>query len=355
MPAGPVHGKALERGTAIEMATDMPRRRPTLDEVAERAGVSRTAASRVINNAPHVGRAKRDAVERAIRELGYVPNRTARALATQRAGAVVLAISGDDPEIFADPFFAQVIVGVSAALEESDLHLMLCLATSRHGQDRLQRLLRTRGADGMMIINLRGDDPLIRIARGAELPFVVAGRPLHGEARWYVDADNCGGARAATEHLIGLGRTRITAIRGLAGTEVAETRHRGFHEALTIAGLSPYAVGTGDFTEASGAAAMRALLESHPDLDGLFAANDNMAAGALRVLRERRLSVPGDVAVVGFDDLAIARQTSPLLTTVHQPIRALGQEMVRMLLALIGGSEPSPLILPTRLVVRESA
>lgn len=337
------------------MATETPRRRPTLDEVAERAGVSRTAASRVINNAPHVGRAKRDAVERAIRELGYMPNRTARALATRQVGAVVLAITGDGPEIFGDPFFAQVIVGISAALEETDLHLMLCLATSRHGQDRLQTLLRTRGADGMMIMGLRGDDPLIRIAHHAGLPFVIGGRPLHGEPHWYVDADNCGGARAATEHLIGLGRTRIAAISGLAETEVAEARHRGFREALTIAGLPPYAVQAGDFTEASGAAAMRALLDTHPDLDALFAANDNMAAGALRVLRDSGRSVPTDVAVVGFDDLAIAQQTSPPLTTIHQPIRALGQEMVRMLIALIAGREPSPLILPTRLIVRESA
>jgi len=337
------------------MATHPPRRRPTLDEVAEHAGVSRTAASRVINNAPHVSRAKRDAVKRAIRDLGYMPNRTARALATSQAGAVVLAITGDGPEIFADPFFAQVVVGVSAELEETDLHLILCLATSRHGQDRLKNLLRTRGADGLMLMGLRGDDPLIPISRRAGLPFVVGGRPLHMEPDWYVDADNAGGARTATEHLIHKGRTRIAAITGLADTDVAEARHRGFSEAMAIAGLTPYAVRAGDFTEASGAAAMRALLEAHPDVDGLFAANDNMAAGALRVLSDSGRSVPADVAVVGFDDLTIALHTSPQLTTIRQPIQALGREMVRMLMALIAGKEPSPLILPTRLIVRGSA
>src|SRR5947207_14278138 len=110
---------APAKGRGMAMATGSPRRQPTLAEVAERAGVSRTAASRVINNAPHVSRAKREAVERAIKALGYTPSRTAQALATRKTGVVALAISGDDPAIFADPFFAQVIVCISAALEET--------------------------------------------------------------------------------------------------------------------------------------------------------------------------------------------------------------------------------------------
>jgi DNA-binding LacI/PurR family transcriptional regulator len=337
------------------MATDTPRRQPTLDEVADRAGVSRTAASRAINNAPHVSRAKRDAVARAVRDLGYTPNRTARALATRQTGVVVLAITGDGPDIFADPFFAQVVVGVSEALEETELHLLLCLATSVHGQNRLTNLLRTRGADGMMLMALRGDDPLARIAHQAGLPYVFGGRPLHAEPQWYVDADNRGGARAATEHLLRIGRTRIAAITGLADTDVAEARHRGYLDGLALAGMTPYATRAGDFTEPSGATAMRALLDTHPDLDAVFAANDNMAAGALRVLRNAGRSVPADVAVVGFDDLAVATQTNPPLTTIHQPIQALGREMVRMLVALLAGKTPTPLILPTKLVIRESA
>lgn len=336
------------------MAIDIPRRQPTLDEVAERAGVSRTAASRVINNAPHVSRAKRDAVHKAIRELGYMPSRTARALATQRTGVVAFALSGDDPALFADPFFAQVIVGISAELEETELHLLLCLAASDRGQSRFKNLLRTRGVDGIMVMGLRGDDPLDRIVTESGLPTVYGGRPLHGEPSWYVDSDNRGGARLATEHLIGIGRTRIAAITGLPDTDVGQSRQRGYAEALTLAGMSPYAVEAGDFTEASGAAAMTVLLDARPKLDAVFAANDNMAAGALRVLRERGRRVPQDVAVVGFDDLAIATFTQPRLTTVNQPVQALGREMARMLIALLGDGKPSPLILPTRLVVRDS-
>lgn len=336
------------------MAAPTPRRSPTLDEVAERAGVSRSAASRVINKAPHVSRATRDAVDRAIKEMGYLPNRTARALATQQTGFVALAISHDQPELFADPFFAQIIVGVSAALEDTDLHLLLCLASSGRGRARLTNLLHTRGVDGIMLMALHGDDPLTRIVRQAGLPTVYGGRPLHAEPEFYVDSDNVGGARLATEHLIGLGRSRIVTITGQLATDVGEARHRGYREAMIMAGLTPYGAEEGDFTEAGGAEVMRTLLARHPDLDAVFAANDNMAAGALRVLSGAGRAVPAEVAVVGFDDLGIARRTDPPLTTVHQSIQALGTEMTRMLIGLIAGQERTPLILPTRLVVRGS-
>ncbi|WP_199512698.1 LacI family DNA-binding transcriptional regulator [Nucisporomicrobium flavum] len=337
------------------MAAVAPRRQPTLDEVAERAGVSRSAASRVINNAPHVSRATRDAVEKAVKELGYLPNRTARALATRQTGIVALAVPDDDPQLFADPFFAQVIVGVSAALEDTDLHLLLCLASSGRGRARLTKLLQTRGVDGILLVALRGDDPLTDIVRRAGVPAVYGGRPLHFEPEWYVDSDNVGGARLATEHLIGLGRTRIVSITGQMCTEAGAARHRGYREAMVIAGLSPHGTAEGDFTEAGGAAAMKTLLDEHPDLDAVFAANDNMAAGALRVLGGSGRSVPGDVAVVGFDDLGIAERTEPPLTTVHQSIQGLGKEMTRLLIGVIAGQERSSIILPTRLVLRESA
>ncbi len=337
------------------MAAATPRRQPTLGEVAKRAGVSRSAASRAINKEPHVSRATRDAVERAVKELGYLPNRTARALATRQTGIVALAVSHDDPELFADPFFAQVIVGVSAALEDTDLHLLLCLASSGRGRSRLMNLLHTRGVDGIMLMALHGDDPLARIAGQAGLPTVYGGRPLTFEPQWYVDSDNAGGARQATEHLIGLGRTKIATITGQMTTEVGKARFRGYREAMVMAGLTPHGTAEADFTEAGGAAAMKALLDSHPGLDAVFAASDNMAAGALRVLSDAGRSVPGDVAVVGFDDLSIAERTDPPLTTVHQSIQALGREMARMLIGLIAGEDRTSIILPTRLVRRESA
>ncbi|MEU3744061.1 MULTISPECIES: LacI family DNA-binding transcriptional regulator [Streptomyces] len=337
------------------MAEGVPRRQSTLDEVAELAGVSRSVASRVLNNAPHVSRAKREAVERAVHRLDYVPNPTARALATRQTGAAALVVSGEDPSIFADPFFAQVIVGASAALEDADLHLMLCLAASDRGRRRVEQLLRSKGADGVMLMALRQDDPLAHMAQEAEMPVVFGGRPIGLDPRWYVDVDNIGGARAATEHLISAGRTRVATICGRLDTEVGRARYRGYRDAMLAAGLEPYPPEAGDFTESSGADAMAALLADHPDLEGVFAASDNMAVGALRTLREAGRPVPGDIAVVGFDDLAVARISDPPLTTVHQPIEGLGREMARMLVALINGQAPTPLILPTRLVARASA
>ncbi|MFH8837036.1 LacI family DNA-binding transcriptional regulator [Streptomyces sp. NPDC017868] len=337
------------------MAEGVPRRQSTLDEVAELAGVSRSVASRVLNNAPHVSRAKREAVERAVHRLGYVPNPTARALATRQTGAAALVVSGEDPSIFADPFFAQVIVGASAALEDADLHLMLCLAASERGRRRVEQLLRSKGADGVMLMALREDDPLARMAQEAEMPVVFGGRPVGLDPRWYVDVDNVGGARAATEHLISAGRTRVATICGRLDTEVGRARYRGYQDAMLAAGLEPCPPEAGDFTECSGADAMAALLVNRPDVDGVFAASDNMAVGALRALREAGRPVPGDIAVVGFDDLAVARMADPPLTTVHQPIEGLGREMARMLVALINGQDPTPLILPTRLVTRASA
>ncbi|MEU9004144.1 LacI family DNA-binding transcriptional regulator [Streptomyces sp. NPDC048551] len=332
-----------------------PKRMPTLDEVAARAGVSRTAASRVINNAPHVSRAKREAVQRAVRELAFVPNPSARALASRRVGAVVLAVSSDEPGLFADPFFAEVVVGVSAALDQTELELILLLANTPRGRERFERLLRARRADGVMLMALRGDDPLGRLCEEVDMPVVFGGLPLAGEPTWYVDADNRGGARLAAEHFARTGRRRPVMITGQVDARAAVEREQGFTDGLTLSGLPLLGVEPGQFTEDGGAAAMERLLSAHHDPDAVFAASDAMAIGALRTLRERGLRVPEDVAVIGFNDLASARHTSPPLTTVHQPVRALGQEMARMLVSAIEGHCPSPLILPTRLTVRGSA
>ncbi|GGU43465.1 LacI family DNA-binding transcriptional regulator [Lentzea flava] len=333
----------------------MNSRPPTLDEVAQRAGVSTGTVSRVINNAKHVSKKSREAVERAIAELGYVPNKTARSLATQQRGAIALAISSDDPALFANQFFAEVITGVNAIVEETDLELMLVLAASERGRARFARILRSRSADGVMLLALKENDPLSIMAEQSGVPVVHGGRSLDRTPQWYVDADNRGGARLATEHLLSLGRTRIGTITGELNTHAGVARYLGFREALALSGLSDERVAHGDFSEASGMAGMKTLLDDHPDLDAVFVASDAMAAGALGVLRDHGRAVPEDVAVVGFNDIVTARYTQPALTTVHQPIEALGREMTRMLLRLINNEQVTSLILPTELVVRDSA
>ncbi|WP_329544661.1 LacI family transcriptional regulator [Streptomyces sp. NBC_01356] len=333
----------------------MTRRPPTLDEVALRAGVSVGTVSRVINNRQHVSTKARQAVESAVAELGYVPNVAARSLASQRRGAVVLAISSDDPALFANLFFAEVITGVNAVIEETDLELLLVLAASERGRARLARILKSRGADGVMLLALRENDPLAKVAEAGGVPVVHGGRPLDRAPRWYVDADNRGGARQAVEYLISTGRRAIASVTGPQDMHAGVSRYLGFREAVALAGLKDHRVAHADFSEAGGAAAMGRLLDEHPDLDAVFVASDVMAAGALRVLRERGRTVPEDVAVVGFNDILTARHTQPALTTIHQPIVALGREMTRMLVRVLAGEEPTPLILPTELVIRGSA
>ncbi|MDX6362982.1 MAG: hypothetical protein QOC85_1992 [Streptomyces sp.] len=333
----------------------MTRRPPTLDEVALRAGVSVGTVSRVINNRRHVSSKARQAVESAVAELGYVPNVAARSLASQRRGAVVLAISSDDPALFANLFFAEVITGVNAVMEETDLELLLVLAASERGRARLARILQSQGADGVMLLAVRENDPLTNVADAGGVPVVHGGRPLDRAPRWYVDADNRGGARQAVEYLISTGRRAIGTVTGPLDMHAGVSRYLGFREAVALAGLKDHRVAHADFSEAGGAAATTRLLDEHPDLDAVFVASDAMAAGALRVLRERGRSVPEDVAVVGFNDVLTAQHTQPALTTIHQPIVALGSEMTRMLVRVLGGEEPTPLILPTELVIRGSA
>lgn len=334
------------------------RTQPTLEAVAERAGVSRATVSRVINASPRVSDAARQAVEEAIDALGYVPNRAARTLVTRRNDSVALVVNEPADRLFSDPFFAGIVRGVARALAERDLQLVLLM---RHGgpeSRRLERYLSRSHIDGALIVSLHGRDPLPDRLAAQGVPVVLGGRPQDGGALPYVDVDNVGGARTAVAHLLARGRRRIATVTGPLDMAVGQDRLAGYEQALASAGLPPEAdlVAGGTFDEASGAVAMRGLLERRADLDAVFAASDLMAAGALAVLHEHGRSVPGDVAVVSFDDTAVARSCQPALTSVHQPIEEFGAAMTRLLAGILRG-EPHPdrMLLPTELVVRSSS
>jgi len=327
--------------------------RPTLDQVASRAGVGRGTVSRVVNGSDKVSPAARRAVESAIAELGYVPNRAARTLVTQRTDSIALVIFESGERFFAEPFFGRIVQSISSALVGRNLQLLLMIAQSAEERDRVEGFLTRQHVDGALLLSLHGDLLPAKVEeRGVAT--VRAGRPTTAGVRHCcVDADNRGGARSAVEHLLRIGRRRIAAIAGPLDMAAGVARLDGYRDALGGAGV----VAHGDFSEESGAAAMAWLLDRHPDLDAVFAASDMMAAGAMRVLRSRGLRVPVDVAVIGFDDSVIARHTEPQLTTVHQPIEEMGREMVRMLLAKIDGAVPDAreVVLNTRLVLRGSA
>ncbi|NUR86714.1 MAG: LacI family DNA-binding transcriptional regulator [Nonomuraea sp.] len=330
--------------------------RPTLEAVAALAGVGRGTVSRVINGSPNVSEKARDAVQQAIQELGYVPNRAARALVTRRTDTVALVVSESELRVFDEPYFAGTIRGIGSALSETGLQLILAMAQSREEHERLETYLTSQHVDGVLLLSLHGADPLPGRLEDMGVPTVLGGRPVGLDPYSYVDMDNRAGARQAVKHLAGLGRGRIAAIAGPQDMAVGVDRLAGYRDVVLPAGL-PEIVAFGDFSEETGARAMQDLLAEHPDVDAVFAASDPMAMGAMRVLRAEGRGVPGDVAVVGFDDSKAAAHTEPPLTTVHQPTELMGRQMAQLLIARINGEElrQPVVILDTHLVLRESA
>ncbi|MFD4661423.1 LacI family DNA-binding transcriptional regulator [Kitasatospora sp. NPDC058444] len=332
--------------------------RPTLEEVAARAGVGRGTVSRVINGSSRVSEQAKEAVGRAIAELGYVPNRAARALAGSRTDAVALVVPETEARL-AEPYFLDIIRGVSAELATADMQLLLTLIRTEQERQRFEQYLAAQRVDGVLLVSVHRDDPLPDQVRALGLPAVLNGRRSPQEPVAYVDSDNVGAGRSAVAHLAGRGRSRIATITGPLDMDAAQGRLAGYRQGLAAAGLpvDERLVATGDFTEDGGRRAMRELLARCSDLDAVFAASDLMAVGALAVLRAAGLDVPGDVALVGVDDSPVARHLDPPLTSVRQPIEEMGRTMAGLLLRQIAGEdvEPSHLVLPTELVVRKSS
>jgi DNA-binding LacI/PurR family transcriptional regulator len=332
------------------------RQRPTLEAVAALAGVGRGTVSRVVNGSPKVSPQARAAVLNAIDELGYVPNRAARALVTQRTDTVALVVSESEQRVWDEPFFAGIIRGISNGLADTGLQLLLAIAQSHAEHKRLEHYLTPQHVDGVLLGSLHGDD-LPRHLEDNGVPTVLVGAPVGLDPVSRVDADNRGGAREAVEHLLERGRRRIATITGPQDMGVGVDRLAGYHDALAAVGAANGLIAYGDFSEDSGARGMRELLELAPDLDAVFTASDPMAIGAMRALKQHGRRIPDDVAVVGFDDSASGRHTEPPLTSVHQPLEAMGREMARLLHARIKGEAPErpTVILETHLVVRESS
>jgi DNA-binding LacI/PurR family transcriptional regulator len=326
--------------------------RPTLEEVALRAGVGRGTVSRVVNGSAQVSPRARHAVEDAIAELGYVPNRAARALVTQRTDSIALVIFESGERFFAEPFFGRIVQSISSVLVARNLQMVLMISQSAEERRTLEGYLTRQHVDGALLLSVHGDDPLPSLLEERGVATVRVGRPTYAERGTFVDADNRAGAREAVAYLQRQGRRRVAAITGPLDMAAGIARLDGYRD---VVGDGPVAFG--DFSEESGAAAMQRLLEMHPDVDAVFAASDMMAVGALRVLRQHGRRVPEDVALIGFDDSVIARHTDPPLTSVDQPIAEMGREVVRLLLAKLDGDETgdNEVILSTRLVVRGSA
>jgi DNA-binding LacI/PurR family transcriptional regulator len=328
----------------------------SLKDVAQAAGVSIKTVSNVVNDYPFVSDETRSRVQSVISQMGYRPNLSARRLRKGRSGLIALSL----PEIAA-PYFAELADQVVAAAEKRGLTVLIDKTGGQRGHEQIAASgIRDNLVDGTIA------SPLAMTARDVETlgrthPLVLLGERLAHVAVDHVAIDSVGAARAATKHLIDIGR-RVIAVIG-TGDQISKTgrlRLHGYEEALADAGLPQDPSLHGDavwFHRPDGYAAMRRLLIHRPDIDGVFCFNDLLAIGALRALREGGRRVPEDVAIVGFDDVEECLYTSPPLTSVSPDKRAVAESAVELLVQRMedtGPMQPREVFPPYRLVIRES-
>lgn len=329
----------------------------TLEDIAKKAGVSRSTVSRVVNGQPYVRKSVRERVLKVIQETGYHPNVAARTLASQRSWMIGLVLPRSVSSFFADPYFPRLTQGIAQACNDNNLTLGLFLVGAPEDEEKIiPRVSRKGFLDGILVQSGEVGDHLIDRLVTSNVPLVVVGRPFHDNQVSYLDVDNVQGAYQVVAHLASLGYRRIATITGNTHSTVGLDRKEGYLKALVDAGLAvdPALIVEGDFTEAGGYRAMQQLIPARPQ--AVFAASDVLALGAMRAARDAGLQVPGDVAFVGFDDLPLAALPDPPLTTVHQPIYEFGVRAVEILIDLIenGSTPPRKVIMHTELIVRAS-
>ena len=317
----------------------------TIRDVAARAGVSVATVSRVLNGKELVREATSAQVREAARTLRYVPNVAARSLSIRRSQTVGIVL----PEVHGE-FFSEVIRGIDVAARREGYHILVSGSHSDVGE-MMEMVEAMRGrVDGLVIMA-----PDVAVdAIGDQLPIVLINS--RDEGRDAITIDNYGGARTMMRHLASLGHTRIAFITGPAHNADARERLRGYRQSMRGSDTKPVEI-RGDFTEASGHAAALEIAAMDPRPTAIFAANDSMAIGALAALAEEDVAVPGDVTVVGFDDIPIARYVSPPLTTIGVDIAELGRRAFAVLLDVIGrpgARVPRRERIGTTLVVRKS-
>jgi LacI family transcriptional regulator len=331
--------------------------RLTLETIGEIAGVSRATVSRVVNDAPGVRPEVRERVLAVIQETGYQPHSAARSLASNRMGLISLVIPTSTQSLFTDPYFPRLIQGVTQSCNENDITMSLFMLHSEDEEERLYPRVLSRGyVDGVLLASFDRADPLIERLETNKMPFIMMGRPDEPSNASYIDVNNEAGAYAAVTHLIRQGRTRIATITGRQDMSSGIDRFLGYKAALSERGLSidEDLIVNGRFNEVEAYNAMLQLLPYKPD--AVFVASDGMAYGALRALRQNNMSVPDEIALIGFDDLPSSATSDPPLTTIRQPIRRMGALAVDMLLDIIneGLEPPRRLVLPTELIIRQT-
>jgi DNA-binding LacI/PurR family transcriptional regulator len=332
-------------------------RRPTIADVAARAGVSKGAVSFALNDRPGVAPDTRQRILAAAAELGWEPSLRARGLTQSRAYALGLVLARPPHLLGADPFFSSFIAGVETELAPRGLALVLQVVPDEEAEtEGYRRLAREGRVDGVLLTDLRVDDTRLSLLDSLGLPAVSLGRPDVPTTFPSVVHDEAPGVAAAVDHLVACGHRRIAHVTGADGYLHSRHRHDAYVETARRHGLVPGPVADGDFTAAGGAAAMRRLLAADPRPTAVVFANDAMALAGLTVAAEHGLTVPDDLSVTGYDDIELASHAQPPLTTVRGDPLPWGQAATRALLTLVeDGAAPDTTLPPARLVRRGSS
>jgi LacI family transcriptional regulator len=336
----------------------LARRQARSQDVAKLAGVSRTTVSFVLNDVPGVKITEetRRRVLQAARELNYYPTAAARSLASGKTHRIGLILGEGQERLAADAFLPTFLQGVTASVHQRGYLLMLQLPEDVPSHEAYAKLIREQQVDGLILSGPRSDDPLLAELADDGFPLILHGR-LNGFDFPCVDVDNAAGASQAVNHLIALGHQRIGFISNAPLSYAgAKDRFSGYKASLVEHDipLIPELTRTAAFLPDTGRAAMEELLDLAKPPTAVFAASDVVALGAMSAIHDADLDIPDDVAVVGFDDIFLAAQAHPPLTTVKVPAYGLGWTAAEILIALIQGDEVSSVTLETELVIRQS-
>ncbi|WP_348786976.1 LacI family DNA-binding transcriptional regulator [Leifsonia sp. NPDC080035] len=334
-------------------------RRVTLRDIADKVGVTPSAVSMALAGNHRIGVETRKAVQAAAAELGYVPSSAARALRNQHAGTIALIVPTTATHVFGHSYFMHVLEGTSSVANEHDVQLLVSTnPDNEHGLAAYERVMRSHSADGAILTSAAIDDPTVERLIDSGLPVVMIGSFPYLPSAVAVGVDDRSASRTITEHLITEhGRTRLLHISGTLDHQTGVDRRDGFLDAVRAHGIEADAVIVeGDLSEESGSAAIAALGARIDGIDGLVAANDDMAFGALTTLRAASVSVPGDIAIAGFDDFGLARVTTPSLTTIRVPAEQMARLATARLFQLMEGEDGGwqRHVVDVQLVLRQS-
>ncbi|WP_165907870.1 LacI family DNA-binding transcriptional regulator [Hydrogenispora ethanolica] len=331
----------------------------TIKDVAQLANVSPSTVSRVIADSKRISDETKERVKAAMQQLHYHPNLIARSLIRRSSQTLGLVLSRSTDSAFSNPFFPEILRGISAVSKSYHYGLMLAAAEDYAEEAKLcLKMMTERRVDGVLLLASRVNDGLIRELSASDCPFVVLGRAPESLKCYSVNNDNIQAAYSAVRHLLNLGHQRIALLNGPADYIFCQDRFEGYRFAFREFGIEhdPEWIKSGSLTQEDGYRLTRELFQLDPAPSAIFCVDDVMAIGAYQAIKERGLTIPGDIAVVGFNDDPLASVIEPHLTTVRIPIYEMGVTATQMIIRILEGNEPLPFqrVLSSELVIRQS-